>query len=302
MEENKKSRLPLILVIVFVLILAALYVYLYLLPQISGSRTENYIVSYAKIRESADLKCILARNETVYTSGGAGSVSYYIEEGTKTRKTTRIADVYSGSRQSFYAQHTGYVTYYLDGYEEQLHPNRFQELDPDELSELGDIVPRSDKPSQVDSDKPIFKLIQGDTWHVLILVPSDMKGQYSSGQRLTVEFPDGASVPGRVSYIKDGQKYQLVVADISRWYDKELQIRTVKAKIISSETEGLLIPTSAITTNGENYGVYVMGLDGKYSFRTVDVLIEGSKETLIASGGSVKLYDEVLKDARNYKE
>ena len=284
MEENKKSRLPLILVIVFVLILAALYVYLYLLPQISGSRTENYIVSYAKIRESADLKCILARNETVYTSGGAGSVSYYIEEGTKTRKTTRIADVYSGSRQSFYAQHTGYVTYYLDGYEEQLHPDRFQELDPDELSELGDIVPRSDKPSQVDSDKPIFKLIQGDTWHVLILVPSDMKGQYSSGQRLTVEFPDGASVPGRV------------------WYDKELQIRTVKAKIISSETEGLLIPTSAITTNGENYGVYVMGLDGKYSFRTVDVLIEGSKETLIASGGSVKLYDEVLKDARNYKE
>ena len=95
MEENKKSRLPVVLVIVFVLILAALYVYLYLLPQIRGSGTENYIVSYAKIRESADLNCIVARNELVYTSGGAGSVTYYVEEGTKTRKTTRIADVYS---------------------------------------------------------------------------------------------------------------------------------------------------------------------------------------------------------------
>ena len=76
----------------------------------------------------------------------------------------------------------------------------------------------------------------------------------------------------------------------------------MQAKIISSETEGLLVPTDAITTNGENFGVYVMGLDGKYSLRTIEVLIEGETETLIASGGAVKLYDEVLKDARNYKE
>ena len=302
MEENKKSRLPVVLVIIFVLILAALYVYLYLLPQIRGSGTENYIVSYARIRESADLKCIVARNELVYTSGGAGSVSYYVEEGTKTRKTTRIADVYSGSRQSFYAQRTGFVSYYIDGYEEQFSPDKFEELDPDELAGLKDIVPKSEKPDKVDDDKAIFKLIDSDTWYVLILVPEDLKDQYSIGQNLTVEFSDGGSVPSRVSYIKDGQKYQLVVTQITRWYDKELQIRTVNAKIISSETEGLLIPTKAITTNGENFGVYVMDLDGKYSFKAIEVLIEGDTETLIASGGAVKLYDEVLKDARNYKE
>ncbi len=302
MEENKKSRLPVILVIVFILVLAALYVYLYLLPQIRGSSTENYIVSYARIRESADLKCIVARNELVYTSGGAGSVTYYVEEGAKTRKTARIADVYSGNKQSFYAQHTGFVTYFIDGYEEQFQPDSFESLDPDELAEIKDIVPKSEKPEKVEEDKALFKLIDSDTWYVLIIVPQERKREYSAGQSLTVEFSDGASVPSRVSYIKDGQKYQLVVTQITRWYDKQLQIRTTNAKIISSETEGLLIPSAAITTNGENFGVYVMGLDEKYTFKPIEVLIEGDTETLIASGGAVKLYDEVLKDARKYKE
>ena len=104
----------------------------------------------------------------------------------------------------------------------------------------------------------------------------------------------------RVSYIKDGQDYRLVCAEVSRWYDKMLQLRSVEANIISSTTEGLLIPSEAIATNGENYGVYVQGLDGEYSFRTIEVLIEGPENTLIASGGQVKLYDEVLKDASKY--
>ena len=301
MEENKKSRVPIVLAIVFILILAALYVYLYLLPQISGSRTENYIVNYARVRESADLKCILARSETVYTSGGPGSVSYYVEEGVKTRKTNRVADVYSTSKQSFYALHTGFVTYYLDGYEDLFQPERFSELDPDELYSMKDIIPKSEKPAQVDSDKPIFKIIDSDVWYVLILSPMSEKGRYYSGQKLTVEFSDGASVPATVSYLKDGTDHQLVVADVSRWYEKQLQIRTVQAKVISSETEGLLVPTSAITTNGETYGVLVMGIDGDYTFKPIDVLIEGESETLISSDGAVKLYDEVLKDARDYK-
>ena len=49
-------------------------------------------------------------------------------------------------------------------------------------------------------------------------------------------------------------------------------------------------------------GVYVLGLDSDYYFRPIEILISGENETLIADGGSVKLYDEVLTDARDYQK
>ena len=300
MEEKKKSHLPVILAIVFVLILIGLYAYLYLLPQISGSRAENSVVSFASIQESAQLKCIIAREESVYRSGGAGSVSFYVEEGTKTRKGTKVADVYADSRKSFLAEKTGFISFYLDGMEEYFNPSGFADLDPDAIARMDSIVPEFTQPKELAEDKPLFKLVSSDIWYVLMLVPKDLQYQYSIGQQLTVEFEKDVSVPARVSYIKDGQDYRLVCAEVSRWYDKMLQLRSVEANIISSTTEGLLIPSEAIATNGENYGVYVQGLDGEYSFRTIEVLIEGPENTLIASGGQVKLYDEVLKDASKY--
>lgn len=302
MEEKKKSRLPVVLAIIFVLILAVLYAYIYIFPQLDGSRRENTLVSYASIRASATLKCIVARDETVYTSGGPGTVSYYVEEGVKTRRGIRVADVYSGNRQSLYTLATGFVTYYLDGAEDRFRPDAFSELDPDEVAAMDDIVPSVSKPGQVEEDTPLFKVINSNTWYMLILVPENMRGQYTIGQNVKVSFGEDAVLPARISSVRDGEHYQIAVAEISRWYDKFLQLRTVEAEIISSDTEGLLIPTSSIATNGENFGVYVQGLDGDYTFKTIEVLIDGPENTLISSDGSVRLYDEVLKDASKYSK
>ena len=303
MEEKKRSRLPVIVAMAFILVLAGLYVYLYVLPDIDGSRLKSVVVNYAEVQEQAQARCIVARNETVFSSGGAGSVSYYIDEGSKTRVGTLIADVYSGGqKRSFYASSTGTVSFYLDGQESVFVPEKLTQLDPDEVAEMDKFVPEADKPKDVSQDTPIFKLVSSDIWYVVIVVDEDDKGSFKEKQNITVKFSETASVPAVVTDIVEGKEHQLAIAKVSRYYANFCQLRTVDVTIVTSVTQGLLIPSSAITTNGENVGVYVMGLDGKYSFKAIEILIEGDTDTLIADGGSVKQYDEVLKDAKNYKE
>ena len=303
MEEKKKSRLPVILIVLFVIVLVGLYVYLYLIPEISGSMTETSVVSYARIQAQAQSKCILARTEGVTTSGGRGTVSYYVEEGYKTRKGTKVADVYSGGKKkSLAASSTGIISYYLDGYEDFFSPAKFSELDADEVADMEDIIPESAKPAEVDKDTPLFKQMSGNTWYVIIIAEPEQKEVYRPGQSLTIELAEKASVPAVVTRINEGEKHMLVFAEVERYYEDFAKKRTITANIISSTTDGLLIPTSAITTNGENYGVYIVDTDGNYSFRSINILIEGPEETLIADGGAVKLYDEVLKNARDYQK
>ncbi len=303
MEEKKKSRLPIIAALVFFAVLAGLYVYIFVLPGMDDPKIQGSVVRYAIVQDQAQAKCIVAREETVYTSGGPGSVSYYSAEGVKSRGGSKVADVYgTNSLHSFFTKKTGFISYYLDGYESVFEPSKLSSLDPDQIAELEDITPKADKPAEVNGDVPIYKFISSDTWYVIITVPDQSKGKYSQAQKITIRFPDGTELPAVISDIINGQKHQLAIASVNRYYEKFCQLRTVEADIISSVIEGLLLPTSAITTNGENVGVYVLGLDGDYSFKPIEILLEKDQETLIADGGSVKLYDEVLKDASNYQK
>ena len=302
MEEKKKSRLPIIAALIFLVVLAGLYVYIYVLPGMDETKVKGDVVRYAKVQDQAQAKCIVARNETVYSSTISGSVSYYSGEGVKTRGGAKVADIYgAGGQQSFYTSQTGMISYYLDGYESVFDPSTLGSLNADEVAEMEDIIPKADKPADVDADVPIFKFIGSDTWYLVIIVPDQSKGKYSPTQKITVEMSDGTLLPAVINRVVNGQDHQLAIASISRYYEKFCQIRTIEASIITSETEGLLVPTSAITTNGENIGVYVLGLDGEYSFKTIEILMERDQDTLIADGGQVKLYDEVLRDASNYQ-
>ena len=303
MEEKKKRRLLILSIIIFVLVLAAMYVYLYILPDIRDSRNENAVVTYARVEDQQKAECVVIRDETVVTSGGAGSVSYFVEEGVKTRKYSKVADVYSGGqRDGIMAPVTGFVSYYLDGLEEVLDPERFEELVPTEVAEMEKKDPESSKPDSVDGDRPIFKMVGSDVWYVAAVIPAAEKIEYTHGQSVEVEFPDGFRAAGTVEMSKEDDKYCLVIISIKRYYEKFSQIRWFGGTVVSSVAEGLLVPVDSIGTNGENNGVYVLEVDGNYVFRAVEIIKHTPDGILIQDGGAVSLYDEVLKDASRYQE
>ena len=303
MEEKKKSRLPLIALICFVLVLVALYAYLYILPGIKDSRAESSVVYYVRVQDQKKSQCVVLRKEEVVTSGRSGSVSYFVEEGVKARKRTKIADVYSGSqRDALLAPSTGFVSYYLDGHEAELDPDLFEELDIAAIADTKYEEPVSSRPSDVDGDAPLFKIVSRDVWYVLVIEHLSSASEYALGSTLSVEFPDGTVVSGTVESFREAGDYRAFLISFIRYYDKSAQIRSFSGNVISSVYEGLLVPKESLATNGENIGVYVLGLDGVYNFKAVEVITETPDGILIQDGGSVKQYDEVLNDARNYKE
>ena len=303
MEEKKKSRLPLIAIILFVILVVALYAYLYILPGIKDSRAESSVVYYTSVQDQKKLQCVVLRKEVVVNSGGSGSVSYFSEEGVKVRKYTKLADVYFGSdRRSVTAPSTGFLSFYLDGHEEELDPDLFPEMDIAAIADTKYEAPESKKPDSVEGNVPLFKIINSDVWYVLILQASDSASEYAMGSSISVEFPDGTLVPAVVDSFREDSGYLAVLASVSRYYERSAQIRSFEGNVISSVYEGLLIPTESIATNGENIGVYVLGLDGEYVFKPIEIITRTPDGILIQDGGSVKQYDEVLNDARNYTQ
>lgn len=301
MEEKKKSRLPLIAIILFVILLVALYAYLYILPGIKDSRTESSVVYYTRVQDQKKSQCIVLRKEEVVNSGGAGSISYFAEEGVKARKRTKIADVYSSDvRNSLTAPATGFLSFYLDGYEAELDPDLFPEMDITAIAGTKYEEPKNERPDSVDGDVPLFKIVSSDIWYVLIIEPLASASEYALGSSLSIELPDGTLVPAVVDSFREDGEYRAFLAAVSRYYDKSAQIRSFEGNVISSVYEGLMIPTDSIATNGENIGVYVIGLDGDYTFKPIEIITRTADGILIQDGGSVKQYDEVLNDARNY--
>ena len=302
MEEKKRRRAPVILIIVFVLVLAALYAYLYLLPGISDSKSRTVVVNYATVQLYSENKCIVVRSEKVYKTQYAGSVSYYSKEGEKTRQGTMIADIYSASgRESINAETTGIVSFFIDDYEEYFDPSSFDLLDPDEVAKLEEITPKSVKKNDAEADDIVFKLVTSDVWHMIIMVKPEDRQQMKLSQNIIIELETGERFPAVISAVNESENNVMFLADISTYYEKSAQLRSLEAKIIRTEESGLLIPSSAITSNGENIGVYVLGVDGDYTFKDIEIIIETGDETLIEEGGNVRLYDEVLKDAGSYK-
>ena len=303
MEEKKRSHRPVILIIIFVLVLAALYAYLYILPGISDARSKTVVVNYATVQIYSENKCIVVRTEKVYKTQRAGSVSYYSKEGEKTRQGTMVADIYSAAgRESINAETTGIVSFFIDDHEEYFDPAVFSSLDPDEVAQLEDITPESVKKEEAESGDAVFKLVTSDVWHVIIIVKPEDRQQLKTGQSIIIELDGGERFPAVISAVNESDSNSLFLADINTYYEKSPQIRSIEAKIIRTEENGLLIPSSAITSNGENIGVYVRGVDGDYTFKAINIILETGDETLIEEGGEVRLYDEVLKNAADYRK
>ena len=119
MKKDKRRSRIIVATAVFLAACVGLYAFIYVIPGISGALTRTVIVSYGNLRVTDETEAYLIRNEVVLSAGQTGTVSYYVNEGAKTRKGTKVLDIYppNGSVTGYYSGYTGVVSYYIDGYE-----------------------------------------------------------------------------------------------------------------------------------------------------------------------------------------
>ena len=298
MQEKNKKKWPYVVIAVFVLILVLLYAYLYLLPNITDTLTPTYIVERDSHLVTDDPKCIIVRDEEVFYAEKTGSLTYYSKETEKTRKGFVVADIYAGNKYSYSCPTTGFVSYYIDGYEDYFTPDTIGSLDVNEYANL-DAVPENTVRNEAQIGQPVYKLIKSNTWYMLLLVSEENLSKYTINANITVQLNETDSVTAKViRFLGDGET-RVVVASTKLYYENFAKLRTLNVHVVTKQTEGLAIPTSAICTQDGKQGILVLGVDEDYVFKEIDILVSDGDKTLISSDGKIKLYDEILRNGQD---
>ncbi len=303
-------------VTVFLAACAGLYAFIYVIPSVSGALAKTTIVSYGNLRVTDEATAYLIRNEVVLTAGQTGGVSYYVEEGIKTRKGTKVLDIYpsSGSVTGYACGYTGVVSYYIDGYEAYFSPERVGELEPAELEGLA-LQPENTRREQVTAGEPLYKIVLDDVWYAAIPVTQDRIFKYTTGSAVTLEFADG-SVPAVTTDLIPKAEGWLVVVRTDRYYRPFAGIRKATLTVVTEDYQGLIIPNSAIAVENGVEGVYVKDLDGAFNFTRIKVITTDGQDSLILSGSfnendsagqqkkidTVEIYDEILRHIDQEKD
>lgn len=207
------------------------------------------------------------------------------------------------------ADSSAYFVSYCDGYEEELAPERLDELTAAEINSITDR--KSDEPTVVG------KLIDGYSWHLAGVIDNSRK-QYNIGDYVELKFDSSSEVYDAViADIRDegNPAKSVFIIQCSRFSEELVSHRAEKCELIKGEYHGLKVPRDAIRfveekqqTTGESgevaaesssslKGVYILKGEQKL-FKKIDVIYEGSDYVLSKAHEEdpsyLALYDDIM--------
>ena len=307
--KNKKRTLLITISIIYLVIAAGLYAFVYLIPHINVALTPTYIVNSVVMDNFYYGKAIVVRYEQCVYSDYSGNVSYYIEESEKTRIGTKVADIYTPSDKiGQYCPVTGFVSYYQDGYEDVLDPEKILDMDPGEYLNLNG-VSRSTEANSVSPGDFLYKVVDGENWYLILPVNEEQLKSFRIGSNIEVLLDDGTVLKAEAERVLGSDKLS-VMAKVLSYYPDFCKVRTLQARVSTKQTKGLEIPVTAVAYRDGKAGVFVLGTDGEYHFTRVEILdrneesyaVSEDRFTELQDDGtekviqSVSLYDEILRD------
>ena len=317
MKSNIKRNILIVLCLILTAVCVLLYVYIYVIPRITGSLTETVILTYGDLQSSIESDALIIRQEYVVNAEHDGTASYYVEDSEKTRKYTKILDIYPkyGRAVNYQCPETGFIGYYLDGYEAVLSPDTIQEIALDDYyteGQLTEITPADCRKETVLKGEPLYKLVSSDVWYMVAFVPEGDESGFEWGKTVSVTV-GGKTVAGTVASMIDKGDTWLIVISTKQYYEDFAKLRTAHVTIIKEDSQGLIVPNTALAVEDGNVGVYVKNINDEYVFKRVEIVATGETESLLTQStftekdetgetvtvSTVNIYDEVLRKPDN---
>lgn len=310
-KQRRKNNKIIAAVMGFVLLCTGLYVFIYVIPGISGALTRTAVISYGNLKVTDVTKGFIIRNEIVFSANQTGSVSYYVEEGLKTRKDTKVLDIYpsNGAGVGYACPSTGVVSYFIDGYEAYFTPETLNNMQFSKLQEL-DVVPENTQRAKTERSEPIYKLILEDVWYIVVLVSDNNIHKYTVDSKVNIEFKDG-EVDGYTTALVKKPEGWLAIIKTDKYYENFASIRQATVTVTTEDYQGLIVPNTAIAEKDGQPGVYVKDIVDDYHFTRIKIITTDGKYSLVHSATfyetnnedaqirvkTVEIYDEVLRNA-----
>lgn len=311
---------------IYLMVLVVLLALVYLLPKVNDRMTRTMLVEHGTLSVSDNVTGYIVRDEVVYTAGSAGKPEYNVKEGTKVRKTARIMKVKGGSQDSDSMKYTkivnmldgkevsttkyraginGVVSYYVDGYEGVLNPDRMLKIENSEVSDIVDDYVNLKRDRIVAGD-PVYKVYDNSRWYMLIWTDDNAAKNYSKGNYVTIKFKDADIKAKVIKKKKLDNGTSRIVLESDRYYENLAQSRAETVDIITRECSGVIVDNESIAEENGQKGIYVRNSAGEFVFVPVNILLQNDSQSVLseriyydAEGkqvNTVDIYDEILRN------
>jgi putative membrane fusion protein len=311
--------------LIFIIAVVTLGIIIEVVPEVTGALTKTEILEYGNLQITETVTCYFIRKETVYMAPSSGTINYYVEDGVKVRKNSKILDIVpktSKLDESKYADiitrlngkdvtlnqmtsnEKGIVSYYVDGYEGYFTPETMTLLDYQQVQQLKTEPVNLTRDTTLLSE-PLFKICEGNYWYMVCWVNAGDISKFEVGNTVKVNLPLG-QIKATVENLIDKGEQWLVVLKTTRFYEDFERLRSTNATIITQDYTGILIRNSSITTKDGIPGVYIKSKNGDFVFKPVKIITSDGDSSLVsvstfynAEGNkvdTVEIYDEILKN------
>ena len=181
----------------------------------------------------------------------------------------------SNSTETLRTAESGILVLSCDGAEEKFTSENISTVTEKDIKDSYGITYLS-KTTAVEEEKPVFKIIESNTWYICSYIENSIASEWSVGNTKTISTViDKAekSVQAEISQLVPGGSKTFVVFKVNRGLQDFLSVRTIDFFISDSSYEGLKIPNTAIiqkTFIKVPVDCVMESLDGKSVIKRVD--------------------------------
>ncbi len=315
------------LILLYIILLVILGVVTQLLPEVTGALKRTEVLQYENMEITDEIKGYIVRSEIVHLAPMNGDINYYVEDGTKVRKNSKVLDIaqrnmttketkyksllerlsrYPAIVSTVNTDRTGVVSYYVDGYEGFFTPEAVKDMTYEDVEKLKIRTVNLTRKSAY-AGEPVFKICEGTTWYILCWVDPENMSKYQEGSSVKVDF-GGDRIKATVESVKDqGDKWQIMLRS-SRYYKDFAKDRICNATVITQEYSGIKVRNASIATKDGKPGVYVKNKNGDFSFKPIQIVTSDGDYSLVKVSKyydqkgkevlTVNLYDEILNNPK----
>jgi len=209
------------------------------------------------------------------------------------------------------ASSPGIVSYNLDGLEQNLNPENIEKFS---IEDIKSIINSLNNENNKEDKLSGVKIIDNFAWYICMTVEEKLLKGLEEGKRVLLVFKDYANetIKAKIKYISEPINGEVLVSyeitdNISKYYD----IRLADVKVITNQYEGFMVSEKCIVEIENHKGVYIIK-EGIVKFVAAEVIatdngyaliknIENKEDAIQVSSGTIKVYDEVVKDTDKVK-
>ncbi len=207
---------------------------------------------------------------------------------------------------------SGIVSYYIDGFEKILTPSNLANIKYEFVKTM---EPNSNKLKldKVIYNQPLFKITDNTAWYITIITDLEDANTFKIGNKISIDISE-TRIKGKIIDKINDESKSFVIVKTNQFVNDFNKIRKVNLNVIKGQYEGLKIHTDAIIEKDGQLGIYLLSVNRKAIFKPIKVLGYNDDYAIVQNNtfyvednslkrvSTVKLYDEILRHGKKYKE